>query len=281
MLLEIAIGDAYGAAFEFANLDYIKPRNDSKTFHKHPWHKLKPGCYTDDTQMSIAVAEVLLMEESEWTSENFAMKFVKCFKRDPRKGYAKGFYAFLNSIKNGKEFLEKIRPDSEKSGAAMRSVPLGLIPDINKVIEIAELQAKITHDTPVGIRSSQLVAVVSHIAYYNHDLMAYPHVQADAIIEKITGRRGKFLDTTNTGKLVDQACRASEYPFSDMLFNSCKDGGDTDTICAIASGIRSLNIKHTIDQIPVSLIDNLENSTYGKDYLIDLDKKLFKKFPKD
>jgi len=54
MMIQLAIGDAYGQGFEYAN-EMIK-YNDLKTYVKHPRHSLPPGCYTDDTQQSIAIA---------------------------------------------------------------------------------------------------------------------------------------------------------------------------------------------------------------------------------
>ena len=59
MLVEIAIGDAYGAAFEYAEPTAGRP-NDLSGYSKHPRHKIASGCYTDDTQMSLAVAEALV-----------------------------------------------------------------------------------------------------------------------------------------------------------------------------------------------------------------------------
>ena len=74
MLLELAIGDAYGTGFEFAESDFVR----------HPRHRLRLGSYTNDTQMSIAIAETLIAQEA-WTPEVLAERFVRTFKRDPRR----------------------------------------------------------------------------------------------------------------------------------------------------------------------------------------------------
>ena len=58
-------------------------------YSRHPRHTIEPGCYTDDTQMSIAVAE-LLVSDTHFSRENLAELFVSCFQRDPRAGYARG-----------------------------------------------------------------------------------------------------------------------------------------------------------------------------------------------
>src|SRR4051812_13889293 len=75
--------------------------------------------------MSLAVAEAVV-EDEVWTSEGLAERFVGAFKRDPRKGYASGFYDFLCQVQDGTDFLERIRADSDKSGSAMRATPVGL-----------------------------------------------------------------------------------------------------------------------------------------------------------
>ena len=42
MLLELALGDAYGAGFEYAS-DMIQRHNDLTHFVKHPRHLIIPG----------------------------------------------------------------------------------------------------------------------------------------------------------------------------------------------------------------------------------------------
>ena len=114
MLKEIAIADAYGAGFEFSSPEKILNLNNLSGFSAHDLYGMN-GKYTDDTQMSIAVAE-LLVSQTEWTSETIASKFVECFKRDPRKGYSKGFYALLNEVESGVELIKKLKNDSNRNG---------------------------------------------------------------------------------------------------------------------------------------------------------------------
>lgn len=52
---------------------------------------------TDDTQMSLAIAEAIVSREP-WTPELLAAKFVKAFKRDRRVGYASKLYNFRDYI---------------------------------------------------------------------------------------------------------------------------------------------------------------------------------------
>jgi len=109
MLLELAIADAYGAGFEYA--DEIIVNNNLSRYVEYPRFRLNPGSYIDDTQMSIAIAEVIVAQ-APCTPEVLADSFVRAFKRDEREGYARSFYHFLRQIQDGEEFLIKINPDT-------------------------------------------------------------------------------------------------------------------------------------------------------------------------
>ncbi len=164
---KFSIGDAFGAGFEFAFRKRAEYQMVStEEYAPHPRHRLQPGMYTDDTQMSIALAE-LLSSDADFNAENLADSFVTCYKRDPIDGYAHRFKDFLDSISSGKEFLDKIIPRSEKNGAAMRSVPLGILPRLDDVIRCAGINARLTHNTPNGIASSIFVALISHYQFHH------------------------------------------------------------------------------------------------------------------
>src|SRR5262249_25644215 len=102
-----------------------------------------------------------------WTAENLAERFVEVFWRDPREGYARRFYEFLKTVRSGEEFLASVLPTSDKSGAAMRASPLGVLPTIGEVVEKGAGQAKVTHDTPEGISAGLAAALMTHSFLYN------------------------------------------------------------------------------------------------------------------
>ena len=82
MLLELAVGDAYGAGFEYAPADFIAAHNTLRGYVQHPTHGgVHPGAYTDDTQMTLAIAE-LLAAGTAWNAKALADKFVEVFQRD-------------------------------------------------------------------------------------------------------------------------------------------------------------------------------------------------------
>ena len=87
-------------------------------------------------------------------SRLLAGRFVEAFKRDPREGYAQGFYGFLCDVSDGDDFLRRVRPDSDKSGAAMRAAPVGLFPTVGEVVDKCTVQAAVTHNTPDGTNAA-------------------------------------------------------------------------------------------------------------------------------
>lgn len=275
MLVELAVGDAYGAGFEYADPDFVARENTLLRYVQHPTHlDIAPGAYTDDTQMTLAVAE-LLVAGAPWTPATLADKFVEVFHRDPRSGYASRFHAFLETVHDGADFLRRINPDSDKSGAAMRAAPIGLLSSVEDVLEYAEVQARVTHDTPPGIASAQAAALAVH--YCHHALGPVADVGrwiagrvdgpwAQPWSGKV-GSKGRM--SVRAALTVLAECRS----LSEMLRASVAFTGDVDTVAtiALAAGARSAEI---VQDLPAALVDGLEDGTYGRRYLADLDAQL-------
>jgi len=274
MLVEIAIGDAYGAGFENAPERIIRLHNNLSGYISQPRHSIKAGEYTDDTQMSIAVTEALLSGE-RWTRQLLARHFIECFRRDPREGYARGFFEFLQGVEDEDDFLRRIRPHSDKSGAAMRACPIGVFDSVGTVVERATLQAQITHDTPTGIDAAVAIALMAHYGLYQ----VGPKSQLDQFIASLVpgpweGRWSGWVGPRG----IDSAHAALtavmlNERMTDIL-RACVDfGGDTDTVAAMAMGIASCfgDIEH---DLPKHFFQDLENGPYGHDYLEKLDSAL-------
>lgn len=278
MLVEMAIGDAYGAAFEFIPPAEWSERglvNDCRTYQKHPELPIGDGRYTDDTQMSAAIVESMLSGE-EMTREGLAQRFVEVFKRDPRQGYGKRFYQLLLQAETGDDLLRLINPTSTRSGAAMRAGPIGLYGDIQRVLDLAALQASVTHDTLEGRMAAQAVACMTHYVVHTHGALA----DVGLFIQKhVPGY--PWNDNWTTWASVEAlpcahaaitAVKCGTSP-SDVLRRSVAVGGDVDTVAAIAMFPAS----YAFDENDLSpyLYKNLENGAYGHEYLHQLDLKLF------
>ena len=294
MLLRIGQADAYCAATEYLKSHETSVRDEALQFRrylKHPRHKDTGGRFTDDTQMSIAVTEVLL--SGNFTREAFAHEFVATFKRDPRDGYARGFQAFLESVVDGPDFLARIRPDSDKNGAAMRAVPIGVLPDPKQVLDVAEVQARVTHDTPDGVLSAQAVALMSHFALHVDEPLGHGAADWHApMVEFLDRHLPAFLPTFSTMgptfpvKAPRVGVRTAQAVF--ILLSECKSlmeilerviqgGGDTDSVAAIAWGIASTHI--VADGVPDFMVHQLEpGRPYGPVFLRDLGADLMRRY---
>jgi len=319
MLLEIAVGDAYGACFEGCDKTYVSEKNtlENYVFDYYLPSLVKPGCYTDDTQMSLAVAEAMLDETETWTTESLADRFVQSFQRDQRRGYTTFFLNALLNSDCGTVLLSKINGKSNKSGAAMRSGVLGLIPDIAELKEKCIAQCNVTHDSLIGRASALCAALMTHYFYYDlgpkEELVKWlrsGHFYEDQLSFKylVHGKKGFTLVEgveTHDGRkrtvnkeysiwnpksghvrvfawdVVEAAIYAiEEHNSLKKILKQCVDYcGDTDTSAAVAMAAASC-CKQIKSDLPPKLIDNLENKTYGKGYLLELDEKLAAKYPR-
>jgi ADP-ribosylglycohydrolase len=277
MLIELAIGDAYGAGFEYVPTSFVRQHNSLTGYVQHPRHKIKPGNYTDDTQMSIAIAELIVSGQS-WSKENIARSFVEAFKRDPREGYASGFYRFLCEVDSAEEFVTRIRPDSDKSGAAMRAAPIGVYPTVAEVVDKATRQARLTHDTVDGVRSAVAAALMAH--YFSYELG--PKRELGSFLESQVEGQWSVPWMEKVGPKGWMAVQAAvtaitECDSMSKLLESCVAfEGDVDTVAAIALGVASCCTEVAQD-LPSSLYDGLERGPYGKQFLEALDNKLAKR----
>ncbi len=278
MLRHIAVADAYGAGFEFSSRKKIQAHNSLTYYSAHDLFDV-PGKYTDDTQMAIALAE-LIVSKKPWTPQTLASSFVSTYQRDPRPGYSKRFQALLEKCANGSDLLESIKPDSTRNGAAMRSPVIAHLGDEDKIRSHAELQARITHNTPIGVQSSQSVALAAHLGLsgsgtvqdipdylHSHGLDVWNYAwQTESTVQAYDACSAAFTCVLNCRQL------------STLLKECIALGGDTDTVASIAIGI-AVCFPEYEDDIPAELINSLDEPNYGVTFLNDLSKQLNETLP--
>lgn len=274
MLLEAAIGDAFGAGYE-----YVKHKGlhnvEKLSYVQHPRHRdTTPGMYTDDTQMSIAISELLVSDE-EFTAYNVADYFLTCFHRDPRGGYAKGFHQFLCDTNTADLFLSRIRSNSDKSGAAMRASAIGLLPQIATVKEFARIQASVTHNTEGGINSATASALMVHyFAYAFGSRQRLPHwinAHVDGNWSRPYYNKVESKGWMSVSAAITAVSRNASL--AELLMDCINFGGDVDTVATIALAAASCSADYKRD-IPDRLVCGLENGAYGRNYIEQLDSKL-------
>lgn len=295
----LVLGDACGAGYEFAGsrvkiaatLDltqYVTNPNEDYT--------VPPGGYTDDTQMSIAIME-LLLSGAPLTVEAFAEHFVKVFQRDPINGYARRFQKFLEEHTSGKAFMEDILATSTKNGAAMRALPLGYLPTESEVLYAAKINAQVTHNTEEGIFSSQGIALMAHGLLYNK---IKPAEALDHAIEKLSDQKAltSYLqiisDTKSDAAVLGPSILKGVqcdgvmtlgavgyilqkfHTSTDILRESILLGGDVDSVAGLALGL--FGAQNELSDLPQFLTKDVRNDTYGLDFVIRLGNQLDTKY---
>ena len=267
LMIATAIGDAYGACFEYCDASPKRPNN--LQYAQNTRHKsLKPGYYTDDTQMSLAVLQCVMNDKLE--KEGFADAFVTVFQRDPRVGYSRRMQDFIESCTSGADLLSRIHPDSAKSGAAMRSGPLALLPDLGTIKKVARLQARITHNTPGGILSSTAVGMAGFAL--RTGLCGTRELPRWLSMNTSEDWTQPWLRPVGSQGMDSVRAAISVLSTSDNWGSLLQAGvdltGDVDTVLAVACGLMSWT---TDEPLPEALVNGLENGPFGRDYLTGLD----------
>lgn len=300
MLVYIGIADAYAAATEYLKLPRDRAlREEALRFAgylRHGTHSHNAGAYTDDTEMSVANAQVLIEHVPPYSPKQFADAYVCEFNRGGRrKGYSRRFQQFLEEVRDGDEFLSRIDPRSDKNGAAMRAVPIGALSTVDDVLDVATLQARITHDTPEGRFSARAIALMSHYALYvggqismiaEYCCTFLPH--EDDCFKKlilpgkrwpggpVMSRGGTPVAITTVQAVADLVTHSSSL--MGILEQTIRWGGDTDSVAAIAWGIASTHYRH--DALPEFMRRDLESGSdrTGTTYLRAVGTRLMAKF---
>lgn len=292
-LVTMAVLDAYGAGFEYTKPAFVRQHHKLDKYIQHPkWKENPPGSYTDDTQMALALGELMAGDKdpSHWTTVDVAQAFVSTFCRDPRPGYAAGFYQLLKHLhKNGGSspfakavnFLSTVEPHSRKNGGAMRAGILGLLPGQEMVVDLAMFQASLTHATREGMGAAAAAALMTHYCHYRlgpkSGLPEYLHVWLPGFQWTVEWR-GRVNSPGSEAVRAALTAVLNGETLIDVLRISVDFGGDVDTVAAIA-GCAASRCEEIAQFLPRVLHDQLENGDYGRDYLAKKDQELLEKFP--
>ena len=139
------LGDMIGAPYEF---DRGGKTKDFPLFSE-------ASAYTDDTVMTIAVAEAL-MNSTDQADEAIRKALIESMqawgRRYPQAGYGGMFRKWLRE--------EEPRPyNSFGNGSAMRVSPAGWMFDtLEKTRHVARITAEVTHNHPEGIKGAEATA---------------------------------------------------------------------------------------------------------------------------
>lgn len=299
-LLGTMVGDAMGAAVEGFPREVIVSRLGRVTEMLDS--RRGRGCYTDDTQMMIALAQVLGAGGGQLDQDRLADAFAADF--DWRRGYGLNAAHILSSIRDGLAWREAVRlhgypGGSFANGAAMRVAPVALafFGDAAAVAVASDLQAEVTgHTHPIGRFGSRLQAMAVRravrrglagepfdgVAFAEEMLGAGP-AEFDAALAWI--RRHPSAEADDAERALGTSLKAScsvcaalwafvRRPDSaeEAIIEAVNLGGDTDTIGAMTGAMAGGF--HGAAALGEEWTSALENGPKGRDHVLDLADRL-------
>jgi ADP-ribosylglycohydrolase len=153
----LSVGDAFGDQFFAAGEEQ---RIEHRIVQTAPWF------YTDDTEMALAIVDVL-EELGEIDTDFLAMRFAHRYERRPQRGYGATAHSILRAIAAGRNYRQ-VTPavfegqGSMGNGAAMRAGPLGAYfatDGPQRIVEESLRSAEVTHAHPEGAAGAAAVAL--------------------------------------------------------------------------------------------------------------------------
>lgn len=224
------LGDMIGAPFEFDRGDKTK---DFPLFCEN-------SQFTDDTIMTVAVAEALmdtLGKDDDAIRAALVRSMQKWGHRYPHAGYGVRFDGWL--------YVTDPQPyNSFGNGSAMRVCPAGwLFDNLEETRRVARLTAEVTHNHPEGIKGAEATASAIFMAR-NHASKA----QIKAFIEQefhydlsrtCDEIRPDYHHVESCQETVPEAITAflEGTDFEDVIRTAVSLGGDCDTLTCIAGSI--------------------------------------------
>ena len=231
-MLGAILGDIVGSPYEFDR--------GKKTKNFGPLFTAESE-FTDDSVMTIAVAEGLMNAGFDADDETIKHEVIKAMKvwgrKYPGAGYGNKFIWWLQ--------LEDENPyGSFGNGSAMRVSSAGwLYGTIDRTREVARLTAEVTHNHPEGIKGAEATASAIFLARTGNskeEIKRYIinefHYDLSRTLDEI---RPSYRHVESCQETVPEAITAflEGNDFEDVVRCAVSLGGDCDTLTCIAAGI--------------------------------------------
>lgn len=296
VLLGTAVGDALGVPFEsmlINNPDLMKW--DGKTFGASRYHQLKAGQYSDDTQMSIMVAESLI-ENKGFNPADLSARYVDWIVSGAARGYGKTTLSAVQNLQAGKSWTESGVVGSYGNGTAMRAAPFGVFyrNDLTSLIEVVKVDSAITHiseDAEAGALAIAIAAyyacnrdtdnLLDKISVHLPDSKVKKTVSSlDSLLNSHDITPAQALRVLGTRADVRQTVPSALYCFikfgsyHEAIVTAIRAGGDTDTTAAIVGALFGA-------RLGMQGIDDDFYSVEDFDKLLILDNQLYNKSAND
>lgn len=287
MIYGLAMGDALGAPVEFWELKGIRERYGSNGIQELP----SPALFTDDTQMTLAVAEALVkagLQDLGAIMAAISQEFV-AWLRSPENDRSPGGSCLYGArqLEAGVPWWKSGKPNSKGCGAAMRVAPIGYFyqHDLPKLRQVAAASALATHHHPTAQLGALAAAFLAKLA-----LDRLPPEEMLPALELETHGQSRDFDQTlarleealeitspdaalahiGEGWVAEEAVMMALYCFlksPDDFLSTIRRGantqGDSDSIACIAGGISGAYLG--LRALPPAWINRLEKSEYLAD----------------
>ena len=251
-MLGAIIGDMVGSIYEFDNIK----TTSFPLFSER-------STYTDDSIMTVAVAEWLLSDNdhSHETLEEIMVRYAHEYPC-PMGGYGGGFAQWLFrperlvDYNTGEIAGKRVPYNSWGNGSAMRVAAVGWKYDtLEETERVAELSASITHDHPEGVKGAQATAAAIFLARtgstkqqikeYIESRFGYDLSVHTDVIRRIYGWESSCQGT------VPPAIRAflDSEDYESAVRIAVSLGGDSDTLACITGGIAEAFYKYIPQEI--------------------------------
>jgi len=291
VLLGTAVGDALGVPFE-KKLSNYQPLVDwnGKTYLGSEYHKLLPGQYSDDTQLSLEVSQSLIKNHG-FNPDDLAAGYMDWFFSGRARGFGTTTKLAMQNLQSGKHWSESGIAGSMGNGTAMRSAPFGVYfrNDLYSLVNICKIDSAITHASYDAEAGSIAIALAAAYAVNNDldNLLAkiwnqLPESKVkstifslDSLINSDTITPAQALRVLGTKADVRETVPAALYCFlkfdnyHDAVIAAIKAGGDTDTTAAIVGAL--FGAKNGVKGMDVEIISQIEDL----DKLMTLDSQLY------
>ena len=225
------LGDMIGSPYEF------DMGNKSKEFPLFS----ERSTYTDDTVMTLAVAEAFLDDDITMDENTIRQRLIESMhkygKLFPNAGYGGRFAMWL--------FLEGNEPyNSWGNGSAMRiSSVAWLFNDLEMVRHTARLSAAVTHNHPEGIKGAEATASAifqARTGKSKAEIKAYVEETFGYDLSRTCDEiRPNYHHVESCQETVPEAIIAflEGESFEDVIRTAVSLGGDCDTLTCIAGSI--------------------------------------------
>jgi ADP-ribosyl-[dinitrogen reductase] hydrolase len=252
VLLGLAVGDAIGTTLEFSTRDARPPLTDM--VGGGPFD-LKPGQWTDDTAMALALGNSLA-ERGGFDPRDCINRFVNWYRWGAYSCTGTCFdigiatrEALTRYEKSGEPFSGNPHPQSAVNGSLMRLSPVaiwGVRHGEAETARVARDQSRLTHGAPECLAACEGYALLTRRAILGEDresLLATPPI-APGVTEYLDsvfagGWRGKARhEIESSGYVVHSLeaalwCIAETDSFAEAVLLAANLADDADTVAAI------------------------------------------------